>query len=104
MGKKIDPEEISAITMSLADYQALSADEQEAKRQEAIGLVRPLIKRYLIDDEDYWILVCGNTRVVRNASKTEDRVTSDEAIAEFEQRMGHPAYSIYRHEVMSQEE
>lgn len=97
-----EPNEINAITMPLADFQALSPEEREVKRQEAIGLVKSLIRTFLVERKYYWILICGTVEAIRAGADNVAGVKSAKEIAEFEQRMGHPAYSIYRHEVVQE--
>ena len=98
MGWKVDP-----LTIPLAVFLALPAEDKEALRQQVITLSRRLVKKFLIDDENYWILVCSSTAAIRAAAKVEDRVYPADIIEEFEGRMGHPAYGIFRHEVLLKE-
>lgn len=95
---------INPLTIPLAKFRALPVETQEEFRQQVIKLSGKLVQRFLIDRGYCWILVCATTNAIRAGAEREDRIESPEEIAEFEQRMGHPAYSIYRHEVVSQEE
>ena len=103
MSKKPEEEPVNAITMPLAEYRALSPEAQAEKRQEAIRLVWGLVKSFLIERDHIWILVCGSTQGLKAAACEESRIVDDDVIRELEERLGHPAYSIYRHEVMPKE-
>lgn len=95
--------EINPLTIPLAKFRVLPAEVREEFRQQVIKLSGKLIQRFLIDGGDYWMLVCGDTRAIRASAKVEERVYPAEIIAEFEERMGVPAYGIFRHEVLPKE-